>query len=99
MISMDEKDELLKKREIEWKKAMIEILDSVGNKISYSSYRETYDALLQAHKRIYEEDHDAYWLSGMTRGQLDTYLLIRIFSMLKKNIEMKNIENLWLTKK
>lgn len=83
--------------EYKWKKATREILDRVGISSPYINSMDTYDNLIRAHKKIFGEKHDSYWVGfgmGVSRSQLDTYLLIKIHGMLKcvveKGIELKD---------
>ena len=81
-ISMEESEaDISIRRQLEWKKAMKNILNDVGEKGNYNAM-EIYNELQKAHKKIFEEKHPVYWASGFSTNQLNTYLLIRIFTML-----------------
>lgn len=83
---------MIEEREIEWKKTMNDILNSVGIEVDYKDAFTIYNKLVDVHKEIFGEDHDKYWTLGMSRDQLNTYLLIRIFSMLKHTKEVKELD-------
>ena len=76
----------MENKEIEWRKRVIEILDSVGTNIFYMHAQVIYDKLIQAHKEIYGEKHDEQW--PLSKSLLDTYLLVRIFGMVKHTKEI-----------
>lgn len=77
----DKAKDLAFKRQSEWKGAMKNILNNVGEKSNYNAM-EIYNELAKEHKKIFEENHAMYWASGFSTNQLNTYLLIWIFTML-----------------
>jgi len=92
LLKTEEKNIIEKERE--WKEAIRSILDSVGITKEVNRYANIYSELIRAHKKIFGKEHDVCWLSGISRAQLDTNILIRIFCMLKYMvIKDKNAES------
>lgn len=81
---MDEKSKLnWGKMEVQWKISMKKILDdALCSEQRIHQQMDIYDELIRAHKKIYGKYHDVMWLSGDSRTDLNTYLLIRILCML-----------------
>ncbi|MBI5553827.1 MAG: hypothetical protein HY917_03750 [Candidatus Diapherotrites archaeon] len=90
-MNSDDKDRPAKlaQKELEFKEKIRSVLDNVGYAIPYDHTQEIYDELVRASKKIYGKDHDLFWQRNKER--INTYLLIGIFGMFKKNLEQPRI--------
>lgn len=87
----------LGRMELEWKQVMKEILQNVGREYPINYHMQTYDELVRAHKKIFGENHDSYWVGmgfGSSRDQLNTYLLIKNHNMLAQLLQGRNNNNI-----